>query len=209
MHSENQDSEYAETFKEVRTFCDQKLEEVCHVVSLLIDCEANITKLGFVPQDLTISHLCLKFLNDRQQDFFQQEEWNINKYPDETYSHLVRKPLTKYLAEANRIQQQLEEAFPVNRRITKETKPHWTLIPGLQKLAEHLKEKQKIVYYLQNLRNLCVFLKNDSKQFNPTSHLYTELHPKYILLFKTWRTASRTEAPHLQDQQEDQAHWML
>jgi hypothetical protein len=37
VHSEGQISlEYSETFKEIRTFCDQKLEKVCHVVSLLI-----------------------------------------------------------------------------------------------------------------------------------------------------------------------------
>ena len=94
VYSENQDSEYAETFKEVRTFCDQKLEEVCHVVSLLIDCEADITKLGFVPKDVAIDHLCLKFLNDRQQEFFQEEDRNINKYPDETYSPVSYTHLT-------------------------------------------------------------------------------------------------------------------
>ncbi len=118
MHSENQESEYTETFKEVRTFCDQKLEEVCHVVSLLIDCEADITKLGFVPQDLTINRLTLKFLNENQKSFFQQEQRTINKHPDETYSHLVRKPHTKYMEEANHIQQKIEEGGVLERRIT-------------------------------------------------------------------------------------------
>jgi len=37
------------------------------------------------------------------------------------------------------------------------------------------------------------FLKHDSKQFNPTSHLYTELPQKYILLFKTWKIASKLD----------------
>ncbi len=47
--------EYSETFKEIRTFCDQKLEKVCHVVSLLIDCEALMSTLDFVAQALSPS----------------------------------------------------------------------------------------------------------------------------------------------------------
>ncbi len=126
VYSENQDSEYAETFKEIRTFCDQKLEEVCHVVSLLIDCEADITKLGFVPKDVSTSHLTLQFLNNDHLKFFQKEEQNINKYPDETYSHLVRKPLIKYLDEAYHIEQQIEEAYPMGKT-AKKAPPHWII----------------------------------------------------------------------------------
>jgi hypothetical protein len=58
VHSEGQtSSEYSETFKEIKTFCDQKLEKVCHVVSLLIhcDCEAHMSTLDFVPQVLSPS----------------------------------------------------------------------------------------------------------------------------------------------------------
>jgi hypothetical protein len=158
VYSEDQNSEYAETFKDVRIFCDQKLEEVCHVVSLLIDCEADINKLGFVPQNLAIDSLTLDFLNEDQKDFFQQEERTINKHPDETYSHLIRKPLIKYLEEANHIQQKLRKTLHANERTTQKTNPYWTCIPELQKITEHLKEKQKIICYLQNFRNLCVFL---------------------------------------------------
>jgi hypothetical protein len=159
MYSEDQNSEYAETFKEVWIFCDQKLEEMCHVVSLLIDCKADINKLGFVPQNLAIDSLHLKFLNENQKNFFEQEQRTINKHPDETYSHLIREPLIKYLEEANHIQQNLGELLHANERTAQKTNPYWTCIPELQKIAEHLKEKQKIVCYLQNLRNLCVFLK--------------------------------------------------
>jgi hypothetical protein len=133
-------------------------------------------------------------LNENQKSFFQQEDRTINKHPDETYSHLIWKPLTKYLVEANHIQQKIEDAFYANKRTAKKIKPHWNSTPELQKIAEHLKEKQKIICYLR-ISGICVFFsKHDSRQFNPTSHLKTELHPKYILLFKTWRTASRTEA---------------
>ena len=177
VYSENQDSEYAETFKEIRTFCDQKLEEVCHVVSLLIDCEADITKLGYVPKDVSTSHLILQFLNNDHLKFFQKEEQNINKYPDETYSHLVRKPLIKYLEEAYHIEQQIEEAYPMGKTV-KKAPPHWIITPGLQKLAEHLKEKQKIVFYLQNLRNLCVFLKTRQQAIQPDISLVHRIAPK-------------------------------
>jgi len=71
VYSEDQTSEYAETFNEVRTFWDQKLEEVCPVVSLLIDCEADINKLGFVPQNPAIDSQTLDLLNEDQKDFFQ------------------------------------------------------------------------------------------------------------------------------------------
>jgi hypothetical protein len=87
------------------------------------------------------------------------------------------KPLTKYLAEANHIKQQIEEAFPVGKTM-KKTKPHWIITPELQKLAEHLKEKQKIVYYLQNLRNLCVFLKTRQQAIQPDIPLVHRIAPK-------------------------------
>jgi hypothetical protein len=109
VYSEDQTSEYAETFNEVPTFWDQKLEEVCPVVSLLIDCKADINKLGFVPQNPAIDSQTLDLLNEDQKDFFQWEKQAIDKYPDKTYSHLVRKPLTKYLEEANHIQQTLSD----------------------------------------------------------------------------------------------------
>jgi hypothetical protein len=71
VYSEDQTSEYAETFNEVPTFWDQKLEEVCPVVSLLIDCKADINKLGFVPQNPAIDSQTLDLLNEDQKDFFQ------------------------------------------------------------------------------------------------------------------------------------------
>ena len=41
--------------KHPRTFLDQKLEEVCHVVSLLMDCEAHMITLDLVPKVLSTS----------------------------------------------------------------------------------------------------------------------------------------------------------
>ncbi len=64
VHSEGQtSSEYSETFKEIRNLCDQKLEKVCHVVSLLIDCEAHMSTLDFVPQVLMSSPSTVKLLS--------------------------------------------------------------------------------------------------------------------------------------------------
>ncbi len=117
-------------------------------------------------------------MNEDEKNFFQQEERIINKHPDETYSHLIRKPLTKYLEEANHIQQKLRETLHADERTPKKTNPYWTCIPELQKIAEHLKEKQKITCYLQNLRNLCVFLKTRQQQIQPDIPLVHRIAPK-------------------------------
>jgi hypothetical protein len=149
------------------------------VISLLINCEADINKLGFVPQNLAIDSSTLDLLNEDQKDFFQQEEQAISKYPDETYSHLVRKPLTKYLGEANHIQQVLRENLNAGEiKSLQKTNPYWTCIPELQKIAEHLKEKQKIICYLQNLQNLCVFLKTRQQAIPPDISLVHRIAPK-------------------------------
>jgi hypothetical protein len=134
-------------------------------------------------------------LNEDQKDFFQQKKQAIDKYRDETYSHLVRKPLTKYFEEAEHIKQHLREGLSMSETAnnSQKSKPYWTCIPELQKISEHLKEKQKMICYLQNLRNLCVFSKRNSKQFYPTSHLYTQFPQKYIMLFKTWKIASKPD----------------
>jgi len=87
---------------------------VCHVVSLLIECEANINKPGFVPQNLAIDFQTLELLYEDQKDLFQQEKQGIHKYPNETYSHLVRKPLTKYLKQAKHLKQDLREGLSVS-----------------------------------------------------------------------------------------------
>ncbi len=129
------------------------------MVSLLINCKADINKLGFVPQNLAIDSSYLDLLSEDQKNFFQLEEQAINKYSDEIYSHPVRKPLIKYLEEANLIQQKLRENLDSDERNSQKINPYWTYIRELQKIAEHLKEKQKIICYLQNLRNQCVFLK--------------------------------------------------
>ncbi len=95
---------------------------MCHVVSLLIDCKADINKLGFVPQNLAIIFQTLDLLNENQKDFFQQEKQAIDKYPDKTYSHLIKKPLTKYLEEAEHIKQQLRKDLStseINKQLTK------------------------------------------------------------------------------------------
>ena len=87
---------------------------MCHVVSLLIDCKANINKIGFVPQNLAIDFQTLDLLNEDQKELFQQEKQAIDKYPNETCSHLVRKPLTKYLKQAKHIKQHLREGLSVS-----------------------------------------------------------------------------------------------
>jgi len=58
------------------------------------------------------------------------------------------------------------------------TNPYWTCILELQKIAEHLKEKQKIICYLQNLRNLCVFLKTRQQAIQPNISLVHRIAPK-------------------------------
>ncbi len=63
-------------------------------------------------------------------------------------------------------------------QVSKKAPPHWIITPGLQKLAEHLKEKQKIVFYLQNLRNLCVFLKTRQQAIQPDISLVHRIAPK-------------------------------
>jgi hypothetical protein len=71
FHSEGQtSSEYPETFKEIRTFCDQKLEKVCHVVSLLIDCEAHMSTLDFVSQVLSPSIVKLLSISTGEKENF-------------------------------------------------------------------------------------------------------------------------------------------
>jgi hypothetical protein len=94
IHSEGQTSlEYSETFKEIRTFCDQKLEKVCHVVSLLIDCEALMSTLDFVPQVLSPSIVkLLSISTGKKENFLYRDRQAIKDYPEQTYSHLIRNP---------------------------------------------------------------------------------------------------------------------
>jgi hypothetical protein len=168
---------------------------VCHVVSLLIECEANINKLGFVPQNLAIDFQTLELLYEDQKDLFQQEKQGIDKYPNETYSHLVRKPLTKYLEEAKHIKQHLREGLSVSETAnnSQRSKPYWTCIPEHQKISEHLKEKQKIICYLQNLRNLCYFTKTQQQAILPDIPLLHRIAPKIHSVVKTWKIASKPD----------------
>jgi hypothetical protein len=102
--------EYSETFKEIRTFCDQKPEKVCHVVSLLIGCEALMSTLDFVPQVLSPSIVkLLSISTGKKEKFLYRERQAIEDYPDQTYSHFFRKPFTKYLEEASYIKKLLRE----------------------------------------------------------------------------------------------------
>jgi len=155
VYSEDQNSEYAETFKEVQIFCDHKLAEVCHVVSLLINCEADINKLGFVPQNLAIVSSTLDHLNEDQKNLFQQEEQTINQHPDETYSHLIKKSLTKYLEEANHIQQKLRETLHADERTPQKSNPYLTCIPELQKSAEHSKKAEDHPLSSESQESVC------------------------------------------------------
>ena len=101
-----------------------------------------------------------------------------------TFTNKRNKELTNILTKPTAIS---------SENLSQRSKPYWTCIPEHQKISEHLKEKQKIICYLQNLRNLCDFLKTQQQAILPDIPLLHRIAPKIHSVVKTWKIASKPD----------------